>query len=297
MTMSRIDSAIDVDALQQWVGRSETHTDLITAAPLARLAATLDRDAAPSVVPALWHWLYFLGAAPMAQLGVDGHPVRGGFLPPVPLPRRMWAASRIEFSQAMRVGDTVTRRSQITDVQLKEGRSGALVFVKLLHELLTPAGDVALGEAQEIVYRDDPRPTPAGPSGAAPAPPASVTAAPPDAEWRRELTADPVLLFRYSALTFNGHRIHYDRPYATGVEGYPGLVVHGPLIATLLVDHLHRHLPAAHLRRFEFRALRPLFDGAPFELCGRCAPDGASVQLWARDAGGALCMDALATLG
>ena len=276
--------------LETWIGRQEVRRDICDANRFVRLAATLDHEAPPwhaGLLPPLGHWLYFLDAAPMPRLGADGHAARGGFLPPVPLPRRMWAASRLEFVEPLRVGDTVTRRSQITDVQLKEGQSGTLVFVKLLHEIFAPSGDVALREAQDLVYRGD----------AAPDAPAGVPKpAPPGAEWRRALTADPVLLFRYSALTFNGHRIHYDRPYATGVEGYPGLVVHGPLIATLLVDHLRRHLPQVSLRRFEFRALRPLFDGAPFELCGRRSTDGGSVHLWARDAGGALCMDAIATL-
>ena len=205
----------------------------------------------------------------------------------MPLPRRMWAGSRLLFHTPLRVGERATRSSEITDVQLREGKSGALVFVKLRHVVTSAAGAAAVTEEQDIVYRDDPRP------GAAEAP---AKPAPADAAWRREVRPDPVLLFRYSALTFNGHRIHYDHPYATGVEGYPGLVVHGPLIATLLIDHLHRHLPAATLTGFEFRAVRPLFDAAAFELCGQPAPDRRSVRLWARDAQGALCMDASATL-
>ncbi|MEO8808071.1 MAG: MaoC family dehydratase N-terminal domain-containing protein, partial [Burkholderiaceae bacterium] len=233
------------------------------------------------------HWLYFLPIAPMSAVGTDGHPTRGGFLPPVPLPRRMWAASRLVFHRPLQVGDTLTRVSEITDVQLKEGKSGPLVFVKLMHTVMSSDGATAITEEQDIVYRDDPNPGDA---------PAAAKPAPPDADWCRELQPDPVLLFRYSALTFNGHRIHYDRPYATSVEGYPGLVVHGPLIATLLIDHLRRHLPEATVARFEFRALRPLFDGAPFMLNGQPAPDGHSVRLWARDAGGALCMEASAAL-
>jgi 3-methylfumaryl-CoA hydratase len=280
-------SGLDIDALRQWVGRRETRTDLITAAPLVALAATLDRDDAATAVPPLYHWLYFLPVVPMGQVGPDGHPTRGGFLPPVPLRRRMWAASRLVFHGPLQVGDKVARSSEITDVQLKEGKSGALVFVKLKHAVMSATGVAAVTEEQDIVYRDDPRP------GASEAP---AKPAPQDAAWRREVRPDPVLLFRYSALTFNGHRIHYDRSYANDVEGYPGLVVHGPLIATLLVDQLHRHLPGATLATFEFRAVRPLFDVAAFELCGQPAHDGRSVRLWARDAGGALCMDASATL-
>ncbi len=279
---------VKFEALRAWVGRRETHTDLVTSAPLAALAATLDRDGESSnaEVPPLYHWLYFLPAAPMSQLGGDGHPARGGFLPPVPLPRRMWAASRVAFHAPLRVGAAVTRTSEIVDVQAKDGRSGPLVFVKVRHELASGATP-AVTEDQEIVYREDPRP-----GAASPAPkPARAEAA-----WQREVRPDPVLLFRYSALTFNGHRIHYDHPYATAVEGYPGLVVHGPLLATLLADLVRRNLPDAVLTRFEFRAVRPVFDGAPFQLCGAPAADGRSVALWVRDAGGALCMEAGATL-
>ena len=279
---------VKLEALRAWVGRRETRTDLVTSAPLVALAATLDRDDAfpDARVPPLHHWLYFLPAAPMYQLGDDGHPARGGFLPPVPLPRRMWAASRVEFHAPLRVGETITRTSEIVDVQAKDGRSGPLVFVKVRHELasgVTPA----VTEEQEIVYREHP-----SPGATSPVP----RLAPAGAAWQREVRPDPVLLFRYSALTFNGHRIHYDRPYATDVEGYPGLVVHGPLLATLLADLVRRNLPDAVLTRFEFRAVRPVFDGASFQLCGAPAPDGRSVRLWVRDAEGALCMDADATL-
>ena len=279
---------VNIEALRAWIGQRETRTDLVTSAPLAALAATLDRsDASASAeVPPLHHWLYFLPAAPTCQLGDDGHPARGGFLPPVPLPRRMWAASRVEFHGPLRVGETITRTSGIVDVQAKDGKSGPLVFVKVRHQLasgVTPA----VTEEQEIVYREDPRP------GATPPAPRPALS---DAAWWRDVRPDPVLLFRYSALTFNGHRIHYDRPYATDVEGYPGLVVHGPLLATLLADLVHRNLPDAVLTRFEFRAVRPVFDGASFQLCGAPAPDGRSVRLWVHDAEGALCMEAGATL-
>lgn len=281
-------TAAELESLRAWIGKREAHTDLVTPAPLAALAATLDEDDASSnaEVPPLHHWLYFLAAAPTSELGDDGHPARGGFLPPVPLPRRMWAASRIEFHRPLRIGETITRTSEIVDVQAKDGKSGPLVFVKVRHELAS-GGAPAVTEEQEIVYREDPRPGAASPVPRAP---------PADAAWQREVHPDPVLLFRYSALTFNGHRIHYDRPYATDVEGYPGLVVHGPLLATLLADLVPRNLPGAALSRFEFRAVRPVFDGAPFQLCGEPAPDGRSVRLWVRDAEGALCMDAAAAL-
>ncbi|WP_022981572.1 MaoC family dehydratase N-terminal domain-containing protein [Ideonella sp. B508-1] len=280
--------ALDIDALRAWIGRRETRTELLTEAPLCALDATLDREApvGAAPVPPLHHWLFFLPVVRLSQVGADGHPARGGFLPPVPLPRRMWAAGRLQFARPLRVGEAATRTSEILDVSAKSGRSGTLVFVKVRHELADAVG-VAIVEEQDIVYREDPRPGDSVPE---------PRLAPVGQDWMREIRPDPVLLFRYSALTFNGHRIHYDRPYATGVEGYAGLVVHGPLLATLLADLVRRHLPDARLSAFEFRAARPVFDAAPFHLCGEPAPDGRSVRLWVRDANGALCMDASATL-
>jgi 3-methylfumaryl-CoA hydratase len=221
-----------------------------------------------------------------SAIGHDGHAARGGFLPPVPLPRRMWAGGRLEFLQPLRVGETVTRRSDVASVQHKSGRSGDLVFVLVKHEYSGGHGP-AVREEHDIVYR--PLPDPDAP---APAP----TPAPEGAVWEREIVPDDVLLFRYSALTFNGHRIHYDRRYVTEEEGYPGLVVHGPMIATMLVDLLRRSMPDARLARFEFRAMRPVFDTAPFQLCGRPADEPGKVLLWARDNDGHLAMQATATL-
>lgn len=268
-----------------WIGRTETRTERLGAAPLAGLAATLDRDdPAPqdgTELPPLSHWLYFLPRAPQHALGPDGHPRRGGFLPPVPLPRRMWAGGRFEFHHPLRVGDEATRVSRILRVEAKSGRSGELVFVTVRHELGNARG-LALTEEHDIVYRAAPAPG---------APAAEPQRAPTGAQFTRTVEPDPVLLFRYSALTFNGHRIHYDRRYCTEVEGYPGLVVHGPLIATLLVDLLRRERPAARLTRFAFTALRPTFDGQPFEVCGREDGDGR-FALWARDHEGWLTMRA-----
>jgi 3-methylfumaryl-CoA hydratase len=281
---------MDLDTLKDWIGRSETRSEPITETPVAALAATLDRDDAPpqpgTAVPPLWHWLYFLPLALQHEIGADGHPRRGGFLPPVPLPRRMWAGGRLQFLQPLRVGQTATRRSQITQVQTKQGRSGSLVFVTVRHEYSGGDGP-ALSEEHDIVYRDAPQP--------GDTPPAAQPAA-SDAAFSRDIEPDPVLLFRYSALTFNAHRIHYDRPYATVVEGYPGLIVHGPLIATLLLDLLRRERPEATVRRFEFKAVRPLFDIHRFSVCGRDVGD-ARVALWARDHEGALAMQAQAELG
>jgi 3-methylfumaryl-CoA hydratase len=273
---------VDAAALRGWIGRSEARSDTITAAPLVALSALLDRDdPAPrdgDAAPPLAHWLYFLPAYRESEAGPDGHARRGEFLPPVPLPRRMWAGSRLEFARPLLVGATVEKRSTITDVVLKEGRSGPLVFVTVRHEILDGAGPV-LADEHDIVYRGETALV------------AKDMPAPADAPWRRAIEPDPVLLFRYSAVTFNSHRIHYDHPYATRVEGYPGLVVHGPLTATLLVDLLRRNLPDVTLRSFRFRAMKPLFDTAPFETCGLPEKEG-SARLWTRDASGAMTMEA-----
>ena len=266
-------------------------SDVITATPYAALAATLDwpaaRPATGTPLPPLWHWLYFLPLYAQADVGPDGHAERGGFLPPVSLPRRMWAGSELEFSRPLQVGDAVTRRSTIVDVKEKLGRSGPLVFVRVRHEIHRADKPLpALVEFHDLVYREAPT------AGAAAPPP---NPAPKTSLWERTIAPDPVLLFRYSALTFNGHRIHYDRRYVTEVEGYPGLVVHGPLIATLLLDLLRREMPDADVARFQFRAIRPVFDLASFSVCGDLS-EGKTVKLWARDHEGWLTMDATAVL-
>jgi 3-methylfumaryl-CoA hydratase len=274
--------------LRGWEGREEALHDTVTAAPVRNLAATLDRDdplpAAGTELPPLWHWLYFLPGARQSEIGADGHPKRGGFLPPVPLPRRMWAGGRLQWHAPLRVGDAVERRSRIASVTHKAGRTGDLMFVLVRHEVHNAQG-LALTEEHDIVYRAAAQP-------GEPAPPPQ--GAPAAAAWSREIVPDDVLLFRYSALTFNGHRIHYDRRYVTQVEGYPGLVVHGPLIATLLVDLARRERPQARLRSFSFKAVRPTFDLHPFRVCGQPAADGSSAQLWAQDHEGWLTMQAQA---
>ena len=278
------------DDLTAWVGRSETRTDTLSPTPVAALHATLDHEpqpvAAGQPLPPLWHWLYFLPLHRASEIGPDGHARRGGFLPPVPLPRRMWAGGRFAFRAPLQVGRTVQRTSTIESVSRKSGRAGELVFVTVRHELQADGQPApAWIEHHDIVYRGLPQP---GDAAAAPQP------APADAQWRFEWRPDDVMLFRYSALTFNGHRIHYDRRYVTEVEGYPGLVVHGPLIATLLLDLLRRELPDAQVAAFQFKALRPTFDGPPLRVCGR--REGATVRLWAQDHEGWLTMDATATL-
>ena len=285
-------TAITATDLARWVGKTETAIDTITATPYAALSATLDRDPgqapAGTPLPPLWHWLYFLPLYRQSEVGPDGHAQRGGFLPPVPLPRRMWAASQLEFKRQLRVGDAIRRVSTITDVSEKSGRTGALVFVKVRHEIrANDEASPAIVEFHDIVFREAPK------AGDVAPPP---KAAPTQSRWQRRVVPDAVLLFRYSALTFNAHRIHYDRKYVTGVEGYPGLVVHGPLIATLLLDLLREKLPDATVRRYEFRAVRPLFDTNAFDVCGEPARDGRSVRLWAKDHEGSLAMDATAEI-
>ena len=279
--------------LQSWVGKSETLSDDITSAPVRALSATLDRDdsaplAGSTVLPPLWHWLYFLPQQRQSEIGPDGHPRRGGFLPPVPLPRRMWAGGRLCWltENPLLVGQAVRRVSSIASVTHKAGRTGDLLFVLVKHEVHNAKG-LALTEEHDIVYR-----AAAQPGDPVPQP----VAAEQGAAWQREIVPDDVLLFRYSALTFNGHRIHYDRRYVTEVEGYPGLIVHGPLIATLLVDLVRRHVPDAFVKSFNFKAVRPTFDLHPFRLNGQPSADGKTVQLWAQDHEGWLTMQGTAEL-
>jgi 3-methylfumaryl-CoA hydratase len=280
---------VDIERLRGWIGRTESRDDVVAAGPVAALSATLDRDdPTPQIgdpLPLLWHWLYFLPVHRHSELGVDGHARLGGFLPPVPLPRRMYAGGSVEVRRQLRVGDQISRVSRVDDVTHKEGRTGPLVFVKMRHEISNREG-LALTEAQDLVYRENPKPGEAAPRS---------QSAPQDASWTRECRADEVLLFRYSALTFNGHRIHYDRLFAEA-EGYRGLVVHGPLIATLLADLVRENLPRALVSAFSFRSHAPLVGTSPFFICGRPDEDARTVKLWATAPSGALAMEAMATL-
>ncbi len=271
-----------------WIGRELAATDVVGAGPIRGLIATLEsRDVTPQpgdATPLLAHWLYALPYTPLADTGPDGHARRGGLAPPAAPPRRMWAGSDITFHRPLRIGDEITRRSTVGSVTEKEGRTGRLMFVRIDHALSDHDGPI-LDEAQTLVYRDPP--VPGGPSPEA-------QPAPVEHQWQRQVTPDPVLLFRYSALTFNSHRIHYDRRYAIEVEGYPGLVVHGPLIATLLLHELVARHPAVDVATFSFRAVRPIFDTAPFFVCGSLDGTG-SAALFATDGTGALCVGATAT--
>ena len=274
-------------AYDAWVGREEERTERVLAPVVQAMAATLDLDTVPvpgQPLPPGWQWLFFNPAVRRSGLGVDGHPKRGGFLPPIELPRRMWAGSRVRYLADLPVDAQATRRSLIQKVENKVGKRGSLWFVTVEH-VISCEGKPCIAEEQDIVYREA---TPAG-AARAPAP------EPYDgqAHWSRSFEPDSTLLFRYSALTFNGHRIHYDQSYARDEEGYPDLVVHGPLTATLLQQFAMEHGGGRSLARFDFRGVSPLFVDRPFSLEGREAEDG-TFALWARGPDGELAMSATA---
>jgi len=270
---------MDIAHLKAWIGRTETIEDQASAGQMAGLAALLDHVLPPwrpGEVPPLGHWLYFLARARQSEIDADGHPRRGAFLPPVELPRRMWAGSRVAFRTSIEIGAAMTRRSTILDVRAKTGASGEMVFVTVRHEIATAKGTV-LTEEQDIVFREAPRsPRTLRAVGETPVPNAQPAVAP--GEFVRRVTPDPTQLFRFSALTFNAHRIHYDRDYCKNVEGYPGLVVQGPFTAMLLMDHFLRARPGAEVERFVYRAQRPLYDTAPFDVCLTHTEGGAELR-------------------
>ncbi|WP_043752307.1 FAS1-like dehydratase domain-containing protein [Methylobacterium nodulans] len=275
---------LDIDHLRGWIGRTREVEDLVTPRLVAEYRATFAphlAEVGDGEAPLALHWCLAPETPAAGSLGPDGHAAKGGFLPPVPLPRRMWAGGEIETLQPLRLGDRVVRRETVSDVAVKEGRTGALCFVTVRHDYETPRG-IAIRERQDIVYREASRP--GAPSAAVPRAPEDPA---PDLAWRIEAT--PVLLFRYSAMTFNGHRFHYDFPYATQVEGYAGLVVHGPLQASLLLNLAARLLGRVPAR-FRYRGLSPLIAGQTFTIAGRRDQEGFSGFTAA--AGGDLCMEA-----
>ena len=275
------------EGYEAWVGREEESSERIHASVVKAMAATLDLDRSPQSgepLPPGWQWLFFNPAARRSTLGSDGHPRRGGFLPPIELPRRMWAGSRIRYLAALPVEAQAARRSRILKIENKTGKRGPLWFVTVQH-IISCDGTPCISEEQDIVYREA---TPAG-AAAAPVPQRYEGMS----EWSCSFEPDTTLLFRYSALTFNGHRIHYDQAYARSEEGYPDLVVHGPLTATLLQQFALEHASGRRLQRFDFRGVTPLFVGRAFQLEGRPAEDG-TFALWARGPDGELAMSATA---
>jgi 3-methylfumaryl-CoA hydratase len=279
---------LDLDHLRGWIGKTTEASDIVTAHLVMGLRATLFQEIGEpkhgDAAPWTTHWCLAQPVFPMSELSQDGHPTRGGFLPPVPLPRRMWAGGELQFFDAMRVGDEVKRSSRISDVTMKTGSTGVLCFVAVEHEITTPRG-VAIRERHDIVYREM--------SSAAPATPTKAPPPPPAAKHRESHMADPVLLFRYSALTFNGHRIHYDRDYVTKVEGYPGLVFHGPLQASFIVElaaKLHGGMPP---KKLSYRGVQPLFEGSEFSV--NANDNGAGMELWTANSAGQPTMKGTAT--
>jgi len=275
-------SKIDTDYLKQWTGKQESVEETISVEPLHRLRATLDKEPiafnSGDAVPALWHWIYFLTPVRASELGRDGHPALGGFMPPIQLPQRMWAGGKLTFDQPLRIGDRAKKLSTVRGIKVKEGRSGLLCFVEVEHDIFVK-NELRISEMHSIVYREikPPKEDRSLPSEA-----------PANAQWSKQIVPDPTLLFRYSALTFNGHRIHYDLDFCRQQEGYPGLVFHGPLTATLLLDLAMERNPGRGLSAYEFRALSPLFDNAPFTLNGRMQDNQAA--MWAASSDGRLAM-------
>ncbi len=266
----------ELEALKEWIGKSETVAERASAGRMHGLAALLDKPDIPKegdAIGPMGHWCYFTPRVPASEVGPDGHPARGGFMPPVPLPRRMFGGFRATYHKPLVIGEMMQREARIADIQIKQGSTGTLVICTVRHSFSGENG-LAIEEDHDYIYRGDP---PAGnkdKSGGS----GKTGAAPADHAWSKTITPDPVMLFRYSAVTFNGHRIHYDRQYVTEVEGYPALVVHGPLIATLLIELALDNNPGRPVRQFDFQARAPLFDNAPFTVNGNPTDDGCS--LW-----------------
>ncbi len=275
---------IDIDHLRTWIGNTDVAEDVLSAGLVDRFRATMDEGAPPArdgePAPQAIHWCLAPSAARQSEIASDGHAGKGGFLPPVPLPRRMWAGSRIDFRGDLRVGDRVARRSRVEKVDYKQGRTGELVFVQVSHEYETARG-IAVREELDAVYRALEAPA------ASAAPQEKGAGAPSAADVRRAIEPTAALLFRYSALTFNAHRIHYDRKYTMETERYPGLVVHGPLQATFLL-RLAAEIKGAPLREAAIRAVSPLFDSGPFSIAGKRANGG--VETWSENGQGRTTM-------
>lgn len=283
---------IDIEPLRKHIGTKIVEEDVATLAPLKGLIVTFDRDEEPPqagqpIAPG-WHLVYFLPAARKATLGVDGLPMSGGVLPKMPFPRRMYAGTSLTFHDAVRVGDRLERETELTDISLRSGSTGPLIFTTQTRRIFTARG-LAIVEETHTVFREAVK---AGEKTSVP----KQDKPPSDTPWRRTIAADPVSLFRYSALTFNPHRIHYDRTYAMSVEGYPGLVVHGPYAQQCLIDLVRDHNPGKTLKSFVQRARAPLFDTAPFTVIGRPVDEGKGAELWAVTPEGTVAMQVAAQL-
>ncbi len=278
-----VEPTLDETVLKSWVGNTQSVTDTLDPKQARLMEAAMDRPMslkAGDELPPCWQWIYFLDAAPMSGLGRDGHAALGEFLPPVALPRRMWAGGRLKFEKPIYLGEIIEKRSTITNITMKSGKSGQLCFVTVRHDVLGEDGGLRLSEEQDLVYRDE-----APANAPAPAP----VLCPPNSVSQKEISPSPVQLFRYSALTFNSHRIHYDRSYCTDVESYPGLIYHGPLSATVLADLAIKTHKGKRLKSFDFRAAAPIFDTAPFTL----HHDGLET-FWTQTPAGGLAMKAVA---
>jgi 3-methylfumaryl-CoA hydratase len=265
----------DLERMKDWIGRKEVVEDHVTVYQIQGLRCIMDDGRVPvrgEDVGPMDHWCFFYPKVPASEVGPDGHFKRGGFLPPVPLPRRMFGGCRTTYHQPMRVGEDIRMEKTIKDVVVKQGRSGTLLICTILHEMSGEKG-LCITEEHDVVYRED---APAD----APTPGGRTNPAPSDHAWIREITPDPVMLFRYSAVSFVGHRIHYDRKYTMEVEGYPGLVVHGPLTAHLMLNLGLDNNPGRKLTGYTFQARAPLFDTAPFKVAGKPNEDGKSISLW-----------------
>lgn len=283
-------TAIDEGGLRSYIGKSVMEEDVATAAPIAMLNATFDRNEPPhegEPIPQGWHLGYFLNMAPQSSLALDGLPQGSGVLPPMPLPRRMYAGCRISFHDDIRVGDRLTRKTTLSDIQVRKGSTGTLIFATQIREISTPRG-VALTEDYQSAFREEVK---EGEKSGIP----KRDVVPAGLPWRRTVKADAVSLFRYSAITFNPHRIHYDKPYAMGVEGYPGLVVHGPYSQHCLSDFIRDMNPGKRMATFNMRARAPLFEDDAFELVGRPAEAGNGADVWAMTPSGTIAMQVTAT--
>jgi 3-methylfumaryl-CoA hydratase len=277
---------VNLADLKRHIGSKEVTTDVVTAAQANLLRLTFGRPEPEfkdgDALPPGWHVIYFTPRFGPKDLRADGTPARSGLMPDMPLPRRMFAGQTFRFHRPLRIGQALRQENELTDISLKSGATGTLVFTTVVSRISGPDG-LAVEDERLIVYREEVK---AGDRNQAP----RREPAPDDVPWRRTITPDPILLFRFSALTFNSHKIHYDLDWATRTEGYPALVVHGPLTQTLLIDFARDHAGGRAFKSFTTQARAPLFDGKPFELRGR--PSGTGAELWAVTPEGTVAMSA-----